>query len=350
VLFEVQRGRHSPAQWYQDLHEHQPCQWLAFGLRPARSRLYAFRDRLGPHLDDWHRQLMTQAVDLGVTTAERASLDGSTVAANSSRHRLLNQDSLAKRQAQLAQARAEPAGPVEPRAVAAASPAEPPPASATPVAEPPPAAATPPAGPPLAAQSPAPEPPSAAGAATTEPPASPAGPTTPGWLAPTPAGQQRQQQRYQHAQEQLQQRHADNQQRPADKRLPRPQVRVSVGDPEAALGLDKCKVYRPLYNVQFMPDLDSPLILAYQVFAQATDSGTLPGMLGRYHQATGRYPEKLLTDSTYATALDLALCEQKGVTLYAPYQENPFTAAKRAARPAKQLPKEAFTWLAEEQT
>jgi hypothetical protein len=109
-------------------------------------------------------------------------------------------------------------------------------------------------------------------------------------------------------------------------------------------------VYRPLYNIQFMPDLDSGLILAYEVFAQATDSGTLPTMLERYQQATGRCPKELLTDSSYATALDLALCERKQVTLYAPYQENPFTAAKRAARPAKQLPKEAFTWLAEEQT
>ena len=32
---------------------------------------------------------------------------------------------------------------------------------------------------------------------------------------------------------------------------------------------------RPLYNVQFSLDLDSPLILAYDVFAQPTDAGTL---------------------------------------------------------------------------
>src|SRR3982751_6774328 len=33
VLFEVQRGYHSPDQWFQDLREHEPCQWLAFGLQ-----------------------------------------------------------------------------------------------------------------------------------------------------------------------------------------------------------------------------------------------------------------------------------------------------------------------------
>src|SRR4051794_21010677 len=58
VLFEVHRGYRSPDQWYRDLREHEPCQWLAFGLQPARSRLYAFRDRLGPLLLDWHRQVM----------------------------------------------------------------------------------------------------------------------------------------------------------------------------------------------------------------------------------------------------------------------------------------------------
>ena len=34
-------------------------------------------------------------------------------------------------------------------------------------------------------------------------------------------------------------------------------VRISVTDPEAALGKDKFKVFRPLYNVQYVRDLDS---------------------------------------------------------------------------------------------
>src|SRR5260370_23572098 len=48
VLFEVQRGRHSPAQWAEDFLFDQACQWLALGIRPSRSRLYAFPDRLRP--------------------------------------------------------------------------------------------------------------------------------------------------------------------------------------------------------------------------------------------------------------------------------------------------------------
>src|SRR5947209_5148481 len=162
VLFEVHRGRHSPDQWFRDLREHEPCQWLACGLRPARSRLYAWRDRLGPRLYAWHEQVVRRALERGVTAAERASLDGSTLEANASRHKLLNEAALGTRQARLAPA-AGPVGPAPP-APAAAAPGPPPP--------PAPAAAAP--GPP-----PPPAPP---------PPAVP--PPTPGWLAPTPAGRQ----------------------------------------------------------------------------------------------------------------------------------------------------------------
>jgi transposase len=125
ALFEVQRGRRSPAQWYLDLAENEPCQWLAFGLRPARSRLYAFRDRLGPLLDRLHEQLIGSAVADGLSRADQAALDGSAVAANASRHRLLNEATLAKREQALALAvaadQASAAPPAAPRTAAPAA-------------------------------------------------------------------------------------------------------------------------------------------------------------------------------------------------------------------------------------
>jgi len=287
ALFEVQRKRLSPAQWHQDLQENEPCQWLAFGLCPSRSRLYAFRDRLGPVLDDLHNRLLGQAVAEELTPACRAAVDGSTVAANSTRHRLLNQEGLTGRQQALDQAiQADVAG---------AAPA-----------------------------------------------------ALPGWMAGTPQGRREQKEHYDEVQQQLTLRQQENQQRPASKRLAAKDVRVSPGDPEAVLGLDKLKVYRPLYNVQLMPDLDAPLILAYEVFAQATDAATLPTMLERAEAAVGPSLEELLSDAAYATALDLAACAEAEVTLYAPYQENDFSAT-RAKRPPRQIPKSAFTWWEEEQ-
>ena len=52
VLYETRRGRHSPAHWHRDAHECGPLRWLLRGCDPSRSCWYAFRDRLGPHLDE----------------------------------------------------------------------------------------------------------------------------------------------------------------------------------------------------------------------------------------------------------------------------------------------------------
>jgi transposase len=287
VLYEMQRGRRCPAQWFEDFLLDDACQWLAFGIRPGRSRLYAFRDRLGPLLDGLHNSVIGAAVAEGLTEATQASLDGSTVAANASRHRLVNEETLTQRQQALAKV-------IEADATAAEE---------SPVAA---------------------------------------------WMAATLAGRKAQEERYATARTHLAERHQENRQRPASKRLEAQKVRISLGDPEAALGLDKFKVYRPLYNVQLMPDLNTPLLLAYEVFAQATDAGTLPTMLARCKAATGRMLRDLLTDAAYATALDLAACEEAQVTLYAPYQENDQSARRRQEKPAKQIPKEAFQWQAEE--
>ena len=280
VLYELRQGQPSPAQWAEAARWHEVVQWLGRGIQPSRSRWYAFCERLGPFVDAWHQQVVDDALEQGLTTGEQASLDGSSIAANASRHRLLNQQQLDSRQQQLDQALAADAQRTPPAAL-------------------------------------------------------------PAWMATTPGGRRTQAQHYRDARPHLQQRCSDNQRRPKDKRLRADQVRISVSDPEAALGRDKAKVYRPLYNVQLALDLATPLILAWEVFAQATDAGTLPQLLPRLPTV-----KDLLADAGYATALDLAACARAGVTLYAPYQENDFTARQ----PAKQLPKTAFTWLAQEQT
>jgi hypothetical protein len=166
-------------------------------------------------------------------------------------------------------------------------------------------------------------------------------------MARSVAGRLAQLQRYQRAHEQLAARLAENRQRPASKRLADQDVRIGVADPEAALGLDKLKVFRALYTVQLMPDLNTPLVLAWEVFAQAGDAATLPGMLERCRQAAGHYPAELLTDSAYAKALDLAACEAAAVTLYAPVATDQAAAARpgrQATRGDKQIPKSAFVW------
>ena len=121
-------------------------------------------------------------------------------------------------------------------------------------------------------------------------------------MAATPAGRQAQQRRLERARECLDQRQARNRGKRASKRKPQQKVVVSPSDPEAALGRDKEGLYRPLYNVQVVDDLDSPLVLAYEVFAQPNDAGLLGPLLtdpsisfvkGFYHRplTTGGCPE-----------------------------------------------------------
>jgi transposase len=289
VLYEIQTGQLSPARWADDADDRRCLLWLGLGIRPARSRWYDFRDRLGPLLETFHRQVLGSALAQGLTTATKGSLDGTAIAASASRHRLLNLARLERRLTELD------------RAIAADR----------------------------AGQDPGP---------------------IPGWMARSPATRRRQRHRFARARRSLLNEHARNARRPADKRQEPEEIVISAGDLEAVSGRDKEKVFRPLYTLQVIQDLESPLVLAYEVFARATDAGTLMPLRRRAHDLSGVWLERLVADSAYASALDLVDCAGAGVDLYAPYQESDRTERRRGERPPGQIPKSEFVWLPGEQT
>ena len=175
----------------------------------------------------------------------------------------------------------------------------------------------------------------------------------PGWLGRTPDGLRRQKHHYQVAAEVLRERLAANAQRPGCDRKPSDKILVSPSDPESFLGRDKLNVFRPLYSVQLLRDLDSPLVFSYDVLAQNNDNGVVEPMLEQMVDNVGRKPERLLVDSGYVSLQHLEFCEQAGITLYGPCQENDFSLAngkKPQSNQHTQLPKSAFRWLAEERT
>jgi transposase len=288
VLYEIRTGHHSPAQWAEDARDRRCLLWLGRGIKPSRSRCYAFRDRIGARLDDWNRQVLQAAVAQGLTTAKSGSLDGTLIAARASRHRLINLARLDRRLEELDRAIAADRAGQDPGAV-------------------------------------------------------------PGWMARRPATRRRQRHRFAEARRALRKEHARNARRPGDKRQDPEKIVISTGDPEAALGRDKEKVFRPLYNFQVVQDTESPLVLGYEVFAQATDAGALMPLRRRAHELTGAWLKEILADTGYASALDLFDCARAGVELYAPYQENDWTERRRAGRPRRQIPKGEFTWRPEEQ-
>jgi transposase len=283
VLYEIQTGRHSPDQWSQDVLESRYLRWLGFGIIPSRTRCYAFRDRIGPLLETLNRQVLESAVVQGLTTARRGSLDGTLIAANASRHRLVNLARLERRLAELD------------RVIAADK----------------------------TGQNPG---------------------TIPGWMARAPASRWRQRYRFGVARRTLLKHHAQNARRPSQSRQDPAKIVLSTSDLEAALGLDKEKVFRPLYNLQVVQDLESPLVLGYEVFAQSSDAGTLMPLRQRVHDLTGVWLERALADAGYASALDLFDCATVGLDLYAPYQENDQTEQRRAQQPHRVNSKSRFVW------
>jgi transposase len=292
ALYEMHHKRPSPAQWTADVRDSEAVRWLLFGLQPSRSRLYDFRDRLAPFWDGWNAEVLRRAMGDEMTSAARASLDSSTVAAHASRRQLLNGERLQQRRQMIdEQLQALPGGEV------------------------------------LADK--------------------------PLWLAKTAAGLRAQKHRYAQAGVVLRQRQEANAKRRSSKRKPADKVLVSPADPAAMLARDKEEVFRPLYAVQLLRDLDSPLIFACAVLTQNNDNGVLEPMIERMIESIGVKPHDVLVDSGYVSMQHLAFCAATGITLYGPCQVNDFSAAndkKPQSNQHTELPKSAFTWLAEEQT
>jgi hypothetical protein len=177
-------------------------------------------------------------------------------------------------------------------------------------------------------------------------------------MARSHQGRQRQRRRYEQARQTLRARldeHAKKQKRQRQaKRRSVEQVKICPSEPEAVLGKDKMKVFRPLYNTQIVQDLDSPFVLGYGVYASVTDAGLLPPMLQRSVELTGRGLDELLTDGIYARLLDVRDCRERGIRLYAPLAvSNAPELAKSKNKGSNQegaIGKEQFVWLAAEHT
>ena len=288
VLYEMQRGRQSPAEWFLDAKESEPLQWLLFGMKPSRTALYEFSDRLERFWDDWNQQTLHTAQEQGVSLGDRVAVDGTLIAALASRHRMVNQKTLTDRLEALKQA------------VAANESGQ---AAETPL----------------------------------------------GWMAKHPDTREKQLQRYQRAQTRMDPLQTENAKRKKSKRKKPEKIVVSASEPESVPGRDKLKTFRPLYNVQRMDDLDFAFITAHERFACQNDAGTIGAMLERSVELAGKKPRVVLADAAYAGGDDVALCEQAGVTLYAPVGENDFSETKRKGKKNPKIMKREFQWLPDEQ-
>lgn len=335
VLFMYTKGLLSPAEWVRQANYNDQSKWLLRGLRPGRSQLYAFRDRLGPFLDAWHCQRIAWALADKVTTASRVSLDGTLVAALASRHRLLSCRRVDQRLLPLRLA-------VWADQCAAAGELV-----ALPddrarevlrgllvwllllgwgIVEPVPADLP------------------ACGAA---------------WLPASVAGRARVLKRYEQARQRREQRllpSRDKKKLSKKDQAAVKRLKVSLTDPDAALGWDKGGTFRPLYNVRLVQATDAPLTLAWDVLGCCGDRGQLRPMMEKTKEQRGTSPKETLIDGGFLSVGEVAWCEKEEIVLYAPPVKVEGTKAEgveakgatSGARKEK-LSKKAFRYDGEEQ-
>jgi transposase len=313
VLFMYSKAILSPAQWATQVKYDDQAKWLLRGLQPSRSQLYTFRDRLEPYLDDWHAQIIAWALFEGLTSAERGSLDGTLIAALASRHRLLSCRRVDQRLLLLRllvwcdanQRQCDLATFLDDLAAWLLHSVE-----GQPV---PPGKALPPCADALHQL-----------VALLEPlwqgqlslPA-----LVPTWVPASVAGRQRLLKRYVDAQQRLAHRLQPYQQK---KKLSKKdqeavkRLKVSLMDPEAALGWDKMGTYRPLYNLVLVQATDAPLTLAWEVLGCNNDQGLIEVMMEKTKKQVGRYLKELLVDGGFLNVRDVVWCDKEGIVLYAP--------------------------------
>lgn len=166
----------------------------------------------------------------------------------------------------------------------------------------------------------------------------------PQWVPPTPAGCLRVARWMEQAAIILERRIAENAKKPKDKRKDPEKIVVSVSDPDAPLGRDKQKVFRPLYTIQFMVDPTSDLIVAYQCEPSVSDTGTLAPMVDKAVKVLGDSLQHVIADAAYCTILDLRDCIERGIDLVAPVQENTFSKPKQNTNGVGINNRDQFDW------
>ena len=283
VLYQLLLGRHSPAQWFADASRNRIMQWIGRGYVPSRRTWYAFRDRAGKFIERLHESLVRQAVLQGHAEATTGALDGSSMAACASRHRMVNGRTLRKRRAILRD---------------------------------------------ILQSIDTPDP-------------------SPGWVPPTEAGRNQLAARMDRALDVLAERLKQNEARPSGKRKDPDKITVSLSDPDAPLGLDKRKTYRPLYTIQKMVDPVSHLTLSYACEARTNDAGMLAIMIDRTQAIVAGRLEIVLADGSYCTILDVADSVKRGIELIAPVSESGTTRRSESRNGQGQIPREAFRFDAE---
>lgn len=288
-IFEILRGVTSPARWHTDATAYDQCKFLGRGISPSRTAWYDFRDRTGKFVKDVHQGMIDQAISDELIEPHECAIDGTLTAASGSRHKLYNLKQVNRR---LNMLKRVVRSIDDPEQIASRKPL----------------------------------------------------PARPQWIAPTSTGRQEQLHRFQQAKRQILDNIRENRTKPSRYRRDELRMVISPADPDAVIGKDKLKVVRPLYNTQYVTDCASDVIIAYGVWRQNNDNGTLVPMIEKSQKASGNSLKTLHGDSGYCSILDLKDCKRIDIDLYAPVQDNTTQPGRKTASGESQIPSSDFAF------
>lgn len=316
VLFMYSKKLISPASWLEESRRNDAGKWLLLGLKPSRSQLYTFRDRLAPFLDSWHRQLIDWAKAESITSARSGSLDGTFIAALASRHRLLSGRLVDGRVLllRLAVTVDELSADEVVGLIASLLAVTPLLVCAAPCC--------------LLLK---------LLVRVLDEPAALGQDLLPAWLPASVVGRARLLRRLEKAQQRLHERLEPLQ---GKKKLSKKdektlRVKINPSDPEAALGFDKLGTYRPLYNLQMVKATDSNLILAWELYPRNNDDGLLRPMMEQTKKQLGHHLEEALVDGAFVSIIGVVYCEEQSIMVYAPPAKQEHSQVGGALAPAR---------------
>lgn len=289
ALFMILNGRRSPSQWFRAATDCDQCKFLGRGIKPARKTWYDFRDRSAKFIHHVHSQMIQYAIEQENIDPSDGCLDGTMVAADASRHVVLNLTQVSRR---LNRIKRVIASKDDPSQVASRKPLQ----------------------------------------------------HTPSWLAKTRSGRQEQYARYRQAKCRILEEMRANRDLPKSLQRDQQRIVISPADVDAVIGKDKLKVTRPLYNVQYMSDFRSDVILSYGVFCKKNDTGMLLPMTQATRSLVGERFKRVHADAGYCSLLELEDAQQADVELFAPVTNKSESENCHTASGLAQLNAKDFQW------
>lgn len=283
TIYQILKQHLSPSKWAREVLSDSIMQKLIGNIKPSRTALYNFRDRVGKLIDIVFQHLLVQSIDHGILDPTVGVIDGTSVRSYGSRHRIVNQATLNRRRIKLAEAISRDLkNEVQEK--------------------------------------------------------------LPMWMGKTAKGRLSQQEKFDQANQILTQRIVVNDSKRKDMRLPVEKVFISLSDPEAAISRDKEKVFCPMYCAQMITSTESLLILGMELSNHATDVGTIGPMMDQVEQTVGIRMERIYADASYTSLLDLEACRDRKVEIIAPVQQNSFTKENQSKKVDKQISRDQFQY------